>query len=529
MANKNTPFLDEFQKSLDKLTQLNASITKNTENKTKFTGFVLDELEKLHVKIKAIVVKIKEIKDRLDVLQGQVTQNTSGIQGKEAEINSLKERLDKLTAERDQLTTQMNESNKKTSEESTALQAKIDENEAKMRDLDGQNAALVAEKDALQKELSEKGDAQKAHADALAQLTDENAKKMTEMSTANEAQMKGLQDQIAEKETKIQENTAEIQKLQQEMGEVKQQITDKDALLQANTTEIENLKAQIAEKDKQIAETASNNASIQEEQNKNAAATADTSAKIAQLESEKVALQAENDDLIERIKKATIVINEATQQLEELTNQDFYDKSNTDVLQKISEIEATLKLISETIEGSASSSSTVTVTDSSQPQNASNSPPTSGPRDRNVNVKGKTIVLNDLLNNLTKKNKDVTKNTGDANNKYMTAYKYINDTLNSTPNISDKDLDLVVENAMKGIDFSDDGSIKGGYNRGTRKYKRRGRKNTRKQKGGFLYGKYRKTATSGPATKSTSSLSNSTSSKNKKNRGRGITKKRRRM
>lgn len=523
-TNKNTPFLDEFQRSLDRLTQLNAAITKNTENKTRFTGFVLDELEKLHAKIKAIVIKIKEIKGRLDLLEGQVTQNTSGIQNKDSEINSLKETLDRLTAERDQLTAQLNESNKNASEKSTALQSKIDENEATMRALDGEKSELIIQRDALKKELSEKGDAQKAHADALQQVTDENTKKMAEMATANEMQMNGLQDQIAVKEAKIQEITLQIQQLQKDMEGLTQQIAEKDSRLQGNAKEIEDLKNQIAEKDKQINETVSNNESIQQEQNKNASAIADCSAKIQQLEGERNALQAENDDLIERIKRATIVINEATQQLEELTNQGFYEQSNKDVLQKISEIETTLKLISETIEGNVSSSN-VSIT---------NSLDMAGPRNRNINVKGTNVNLNDLMTNLMKKNKDVVKNTGDANNKYQKAYKYINDTLISSPAISDKDLGLVVENGMKGIDFTSDGSVRGGFTKASksRKHKKRGKKFTvtRKQKGGFTWGKSKKTATNtAPTTKSTSSLTNSTANSRKKykmNRARGLTKRR---
>jgi len=524
-TNKNTPFLNDFQNSLDRLSQLNAAITKNTENKTRFTGFVLDELEKLHAKIKAIVIKIKEIKGRLDLLEGQVTQNTNGIQSKDAEITSLKETLDRLTAERDQLTTQLNESNKNASENSTALQSKIDENEATMRVLDGEKSELIIQRDALKKELSEKGDAQKAHADALQQVTDENTQKMAEMATANEAQMKGLQDQIAVKEAKIQEITLQIQQLQKDMEGLNQQIAEKDARLQGNAKEIEDLKNQIAEKDKQINETASNNESIQQEQNKNASAIAECSAKIQQLEGDRNALQAENDDLIERIKRATIVINEATQQLEELTNQGFYEQSNKDVLQKISEIETTLKLISETIEGNVSSSSSnnVSIVNSLLPM--------AGPRNRNINVKGINMNLNDLMTNLMKKNKDVVKNTGDTNNKYQKAYKYINDTLISSPAISDKDLGLVVENGMKGIDFTSDGSVRGGFTKASRKHKKRGKKFTvtRKQKGGFTWGKYKKTTTNAPATKSTSSLTNSSGHSRKKykmNRARGLTKRR---
>jgi hypothetical protein len=84
------------------------------------------------------------------------------------------------------------------------------------------------------------------------------------------------------------------------------------------------------------------------------------------------------------------------------------------------------------------------------------------------------------------------------------------------------------------IDFTSDGSVRGGYVKASRKHKKNGKngKNgkmstTRKQKGGFAWGKYRKTATNAAATpiaKNTSSLTHSRKKYKINSRARGVTK-----
>ena len=126
------------------------------------------------------------------------------------------------------------------------------------------------------------------------------------------------------------------------------------------------------------------------------------------------------------------------------------------------------------------------------------------------------------------------RNTGLPNNKYSSTYAFIDQTLESTPNIDDNDLNLVVQAALQrnGVDFTNDGSIRGGYVKGTRKHKKNRKyvkKTTRKQKGGFIWGKSKKTVTNSPATTSTTKSSSSLTHSKKKykiNRARGFTKRR---
>ena len=67
MTNNYTPqqkkeFIKAFDESLNRLNTLKDAINKNTQSKTQFTGFVLQQLQQLHEKIKQIVAKIKEFK-----------------------------------------------------------------------------------------------------------------------------------------------------------------------------------------------------------------------------------------------------------------------------------------------------------------------------------------------------------------------------------------------------------------------------------------------------------------------------------
>ena len=475
--NVNSEFLAKFDDSLKRLSKLNDIITKNTSNKKEFSGFVLSKLQELNKKIKEIVDKIKQIKSQLVLLQGEVNQNTSGIQNKDAEIIKLNEQLKKLTQEKNDLEEFINTETPKNTNKNVELQKEIDEKESKLRELETKNVALNNEKETLQKELSSRGDVQGQHAQEIQQLSEKNKLEVEKMQ---------------------QENLQQIQELQK-------QIADKDAQIQSNLQKIQSLEQQIVEKDKKIAEFESTSSNAQQQHQQNADAIKNANDKIAQIESEKIVLQQMNDDLIKRIVAATEVINNATIQLEELTNQNFYDKSSEDVNAIINEIETSLQLIINTIQGTS---------------NSSVAPQPIQQRNRSITYQRQKIFVNDLLKGLKSKGDQVTRTTGNPNNKYLKAYDYINTNLTSTPNISDNDLTNIISNALTSIDIQADAFgivVKGGYNTSLKKTKKRNKKvkphYTHKQKGGFVWGKQK-----------TPSIVSSSSKKNKRSTGRGITK-----
>jgi chromosome segregation ATPase len=142
VSNGQQPFLIAFDESLRKLNAINDAITKNTENKRNFTGYVLTKLEELHEKIKAIVIKITEIKQKIIELQDQVGQNNNGIQEKERELADLKQQLDQLTNERNNLTTELDQVKTDANANTTRLQQQIDATETQLRDVTTKNNEL---------------------------------------------------------------------------------------------------------------------------------------------------------------------------------------------------------------------------------------------------------------------------------------------------------------------------------------------------------------------------------------------------
>ena len=503
--NVNSEFLAKFDDSLRRLSKLNDIISKNTTNKKEFSAFVLSKLQELNVKIKEIVEKIKQIKSQLVLLQGSVNQNTSGIQNKDKEIAELKANLEKLTQEKKNLEDLINNEIPKNTNKNIELQKEIDEKESKLRELESKNAALMNEKEALQKELSNRGDLQGQHAQEIQQLSEKNKLEVEKMQQENIKQIQELQKLIADKDTQIQSNLQKIQSLEQ----------------------------QIVEKDKKIAELESTSTSVQQQQQQNVEVIKSANDKIAQLENEKLALQQMNDDLIKRIVAATEVINNATIQLEELTNQNFYDKSNQDFIAIINEIEASLQQIINTIQGTATGTVGQNVGNNLPPPPGSitNLPPSPPDliqqKNRTIVYQNKTIKINDLLKGLKIKGQQVAITTGDQNNKYIKAYNTIS---NINSNISDMSLINTIAKALSNIDIDVNVlgvlTVKGGNNIPLKKTKKHSKKvkshYTRKQKGGFLWGKQKTSSIKTP--KTSSYLVTSSSKKNRRTTGRGVTK-----
>lgn len=488
-------FLANFEASLNKLNKLNDYITRNTNNKREFTGYVLTKLRELNEKIKLLINRFNELKAQVVALQSQINDNSSGIQGKDGEIANLKAELDRLTKERNDLkefidkeVPKNTQKNVELEQKSEALQSKIDEMENKLRALEAQNAELNNQKNTLQQELANRGDVQAEHARAIEELSNKNKSELAKAQQDNAAQIEQLQKEIADRESKLQANAQQMEQIQKQIAEKDNQIQAVNQKIQELEQKIAEKDAQLAEKDRQIAELQQSTSSSQQQQQQNASAIADATNRIKQLEKEKADLENLNKDLIQRIIAATNAINIATDQLEELVNQGFYDKSKQDVDALIREIEASLQLISNSIQGNPNA-----------PPPNSNQNISSGrynnPRyNRNIVVNGKNMNLKNLLIDLKGKSDQLDRNNAgrNINNKYKSALAFIEGILSQTPNISDSDLNLMVNSGLSkyNINISNTGLIQGG-NMNLNKSKKRIKihRSTRKQKGGYLWGK----------------------------------------
>ena len=492
-------FIRAFDESLNKLNNLKDAINQNTQNKKQFTGFVLEQLIQLHEKIKQIVAKIKEFKKQVNDLQGKVNNNDNGIRERDAKIAELTKQLQELVEEKNKLTQQLNEANQKANEKSARLQEQINQNETKLQQLQAQNTELTNQKNALEQELKNRGDVGAQHAQEIQKLTEEHRSNIEKMQQENAARMQELQQQLAEKE-------AQLQKCKEEMVKLQQLIADKESKLQANEEVMAKLLKKIQEQDDKIAEFEQKCSTSQEQQQKNDSAIAEARNKIAQLEQEKNELQKENNYLIERIIAATNAIKSATEKLEELTDQRFYDQSNQDVSGIIRDIEASLEEISNTIQGNNTVNTRPLLPpppparERVMPRGQPSAPPETevvNPMQRNIRTtpsqRNQTIVINhhpwiitDLLLALRDKTSGQTGQSRN-NNKYIRAIDDIETALSTITNLDQLQAKIITILVDAGIIINEQGVIKGGKTKKLRKLTKT--KKNYKQKGGFLYGK----------------------------------------
>jgi chromosome segregation ATPase len=103
----NQNFIQEFERSLAKLNQLNEIIQKNTQDKKAFSDMIIAKLGEINNKIKDIAGKIRDFKNQVDGLQSQVQKNTSGISDKDKQIQQLKQQLQTITTEKNNLQKQL--------------------------------------------------------------------------------------------------------------------------------------------------------------------------------------------------------------------------------------------------------------------------------------------------------------------------------------------------------------------------------------------------------------------------------------
>jgi len=480
-------FLANFESSLNKLNKLNDYITRNTTNKREFTGFVLTKLRELNEKVKLFIIRFNELKAQVVTLQSQINDNSSGIQNKDGEIVNLKVELERLNKEKSDLkefidnelpkNTQKNVDLERKSEE---LQVKIDEMETKLRELEAQNVELTNQKNTLQQELSSRGDVQAEHAKSIEELSNKNKAELTKSQQDNAAQIDQLQKEIADRESKSQANVQQMEQIQKQIAEKDNQIQSISQKIQELEQKISEKDSQLAEKDRQIAELQQNTSTTQQQQQQNTEAITEATNRIKQLEKEKSDLENDNKDLVQRIIAATDAINIATAQLEELVNQGFYDKSKQDVDVIIKEIEASLQLISNSIQGS-------NITKVSNSNNSS--------YDKNIiNLNGVLTNVNSLVRDLQAKSNQLIRNNNGKNvyDKYKAAYESIREFKNQNPNATDDDIKSKTKETLTkyNISISNTGIIQGG-NMNLKKSKKKIRKpsTTRKQKGGYLWGK----------------------------------------
>jgi chromosome segregation ATPase len=354
----------------------------------------------------------------------------------------------------------------------------------------------------------------------------------TELENRNrdlEAQANAVQQQLSTTQTELQtlqqnftnleaDSTARIEQALQDYRRLEEQIAE-------NNRQITALQATIESKDQEILRLQNDANNVVNAIRDKDSEISNLNNQIAEITRQRDELQAFSDELERKIKEATIAITNASNNLAELTNQGFYDDSNNRVQSVITEIEEMLKIINGDIDGSLNQRGQPPAGGISLQPPAGGLPNPISPSPGNqgsLNIKQISIRGYNLENLKTALRTRGSREQDKLGNKYNQAIIEIGDYIlnldrkNETNNSVKTRIETILRN--KGINFNSNGTLMGGYNKTNKKNtKHKKRVNlTRKQRGGFLYGKYKNTSSKSKNTTKTTSSYNNTSKKYKK-------------
>ena len=306
---QNQQFLQDFQSSMDKLNGMNDMIQNSLKQKKDFSDKLVLKLKDINEKIKDLAGQVTKLKESVNGLQGQVANNSTAIGDKDKQIADLTQKMTALEGEKQQISQQLTDFQKQNNDEKIALQQKIDADEAAIRKMTQDNETLKKQADTLTAELANRGDMASQHAEQIKNQTEEFQKQMAQVQQENQAKIDGLMAQIKDCDDKMLDLQKQLKDKTDEAAAHAQSITD-------TQTQGQN---QIAQLNQQIED-----------------------------------LKKQNDDLIQRIIAATQAIKQATENLEILANSVPNQQTEQYIDQLFAEIEQSIKNISGVIQGNPS-------------------------------------------------------------------------------------------------------------------------------------------------------------------------------
>jgi len=299
-------FLQNFQRSMDGLAALNDRIRSGLQTKSEFSANLLTKLRQINEQIRGLANKISALKQRLDALQLQVDTNTGSIGDKEALVQRLTQQVSELEAQRNILQTQLDELKQKTMADIAGFQSRIDDCESRFRAITDENKVLTERVRALEAELAGRGDIQAQHAQELKAQADAFAAQAQETMRQNDEEKAKLREEILY-------NSQQLEGCERELSKAEEKIAQNDANIDASQAQ---LRGQIDVLNGQVA-----------------------------------ALTTQNADLKSRIEAATVAINQASGNLEQLINAFPNAQSNEDFRGIFDEITQSIQDIDHLIEG----------------------------------------------------------------------------------------------------------------------------------------------------------------------------------
>jgi predicted nucleic acid-binding Zn-ribbon protein len=431
-------FLNKFQDSMTKLNTVRGNIQASIQSKEQFANELKTRLQDINGRLQQLAGLIKDLKNKADNLEGQITANSASIGNKDMELQQLREQVAALTTERNAIMEKTAQQDNATKTQMAQLQGQIDNYEVQLRDLKQAAETKTAEVNALRQEMTTRGDAKDAtHAQQIAQLTEQSRQQLEQQ----EAQLKQKEAQLMQR----------INDCEGKIVGFQQQITQRETML--------------ADKQRQLDEQ------ILQAQNSGTA-----------VQGQIAALKNENEGLIQKLIAATTAIYQSAEDLQMLMASvpNAQTKQEIDALLNTinQQIEQSLQNISRATQGQPMLQGQQPMLQGQQPMLQGQQPmlqgqqPMQGTRiDPNtpITIQGSPITYNQLIQQLGKKGADVTRNTRNQNNKYNIAVNELRSVTNPSQ------IESVL--SKNGISLKN-GVVFGG--------KGKTRKN-RKQKGGFIY------------------------------------------
>ena len=305
-------FLEKFDQSLERLSQLNEMINERNVNTARFSSFISGKLQSITQKISEITAQVDAMKKELESLKTQVTENGTNIGNKDQQIAELTSRISALEAEKEDSRRRVDQIMQQAQAEKLALENEVQklrgdvatrENELETKKLEV--TSLQAQIQALQDDMAKSGD----------RLKEDYVKQMQEMEARNRA----IIDQMTADHQAL---ATSLKQREDELTALKTQMAEADALAKQ---ELQKIQEQLIR----------------------------TTSVLTKLTNENQALKQQNERLIQKIISATDAIYKATQNLDDIQYKQQRIKDFNQSKDIIDQIERSLENISRAIAGQA--------------------------------------------------------------------------------------------------------------------------------------------------------------------------------
>jgi chromosome segregation ATPase len=463
-------FLRNFQERIDRLQVVRRDIGANIDAKQQFTNNLKTKLELFNDRLRELSGLITNLKTRAEEAEERVVTNNTAIGERQRRIDQLNAERENIDGERQRLDQEMARQREETQRVTAEKQALINQHEAELRqitqqktdvenqlrEVTDQKTAIEEQVRALNQELANRGDQQATHAGEIQRLTQQ-------LQEQSQRQLEDSQRQLQEQsQRQLQEQE---QRLTEQINDCERRIVEAQNQLQDREADHTQARDQLTTQHGQV------------------------QARVDDLERQIELLTQQNQQLVQRLIDATQAIQDATVDLERLSNSMPNAESQEEVNALLNSIEQSIENIGRAAQGQQMNAGELIQQGRPQAQ--------AGQIDDNapIQIGDYRRTYNEFIRDLRRKINDVVRSTGDRNNKYQAALTQIQNERDPTriPAILQHNGIYIINNQIRG-------------GRKTRKNK--------KQRGGFIYKtNSKRRSTSSRSKRSTRRITSSTTSR----------------